>query len=327
MTAVNTTFFDGDYKTLSGRAQEGRRLIRSADRWINEAKQMKTDADREAALFYVQKNARDLAELVAGGRKGGELAAPEGAHVALLPFATVFAAAQSGCDCANLAQKDAVTYRYFCGRGVGGSLTEARVVATQAAVEQAASALQKNATVTAQTRNRESLSAYVRRVATEVDACPSKASNGFTMYVLLRIPVTMTTSAAQVAFAPNVYSPRLRVTLEKIRVLQDGSSGSSGWIFDIKSGGQALTLPSTNYRDTPKLNEVVPTVKGVEQLVLEIDGNMPVEISGRRSFNGDTAVGNSRILPGQQSITVPVRNAANATRGSFEFIFSVTPIR
>ena len=93
LTAINTTFFDGDYKTLMNRAREGRTLIGMADKFIALAPSLPTDGDREEALGYIQESAEALAQLVGGGSKGRPVASvDQSTSVFRSPFATLFAA-------------------------------------------------------------------------------------------------------------------------------------------------------------------------------------------------------------------------------------------
>jgi hypothetical protein len=196
MTAINTTFFDGDYKTLMNRAREGRTIIAGADRFIALAPSLPTDGDREEALRYIQESAEALALLVGGGSKGRPVADGEEA-ASLIPsqFATLYAAGPT-CGCNSFKQQDTPSYRYFCGQGTARSLSDARVAATEEAVSKASTVLQKSQPKAAS----KDLTAYLRTVASEVAACPVSSTKGFTMFVLLRLPTTLMTQGAQQAF-------------------------------------------------------------------------------------------------------------------------------
>jgi hypothetical protein len=196
MTAINTTFFDGDYKTLMNRAREGRTLIALADRFIALAPSLPTDGDREEALGYIQESAEALAVLVGGGSKGRPIAATDqSTSMFPSPFATLYAAG-GGCGCAVLSRQDTASYRYFCGQGTARSLGDARIAATEEALTQASIALQK----THSKPPAGEVTSYLRSVSSEVAACPLSAAKGFTMFVVLRVPTTLTTQAAQQAF-------------------------------------------------------------------------------------------------------------------------------
>jgi hypothetical protein len=182
ISAANWTLFDGDATTLSARAREGRRLIASADRFIAFAPSLATDEDREEVLGYIQQSAESLAVLSGGGSKGRPVASAA-ASAFPSPFTTLYAAG-GGCACAMADQRDTDTERYICGQGTATSLAEARAEATDEALAQAGVAPVS----------------YLRNVATEVAACPVSGRKGFTMFVLLRVPTTLTNTSAQQAF-------------------------------------------------------------------------------------------------------------------------------
>jgi hypothetical protein len=326
LTAVNTTFFDADYKTLMNRAREGRTLIGLADRFIKLAPSLSTDSDREEALGYIQESAESLAQLAGGGSKGRPVATgSQSMSLFGSPFATLFAAGPA-CGCDGLRQQDTAAYRYFCGQGTGKSLGEARMNATENAVMLASTALQK-----AQSQwSSGELVSYLRSVSAEVAACPVPISSGFTMFVVVRVPSRLTTASAQQAFVrPADARPRVRVALDKIRVIVDGSPATTGWIFEVRAGGKSFNLPNRNYTDRAGQNEYVPTPRDGATIDLDVDpqSSLFVEVLGRRSFGGDTVAGRQTITPGAAPAIVTATNAASATRGSFEFTFSTTAMR
>jgi hypothetical protein len=327
LTAINTTFFDGDYKTLMNRAREGRTLIAGADRFIALAPSLPSDGDREEALGYIQESAEALALLVGGGSKGRPVAATDqSTSMFPSPFATLYAAGGASCGCAALTQQDTAAYRYFCGQGTARSLSEARKAATEEAVVQASLALQK-AQSTPQARD---LTSYLRSVSSEVAACPVGSAKGFTMFVVLRVPTTLTTQSAQQAFVrPVVARARTRVQLDRIRVIEDGSSGATGWSFDVRAGGKSFRLPNKNYSDRPKLNEAIPGPADGAMLEIESDDMSPlrVEVFGRRSFGGDTVVGTQTLFANAPTAIVKVQNASSVSKGSFEFTFSTSRVQ
>jgi hypothetical protein len=324
LTAVNTTFFDGDYKTLRGRANEGRSLIAQADTFIKLAPSLVTDSDREDALGIIQESAKSLAQLVGGGAKGLPVAqTPQSTWAMPSVFATVFAAG-GACGCDALRQQDTDAYRYFCGAGTAKSLSEARKSATENALAQASGTLQRS-----QSEAGGDLTSYLRSVSSEVAACPASGPKGFTMFVLLRVPSTLTTANAQQAFVrPMAARPRMRLKLDKIRVIQDGSTSTTGWLFEVRAGGKSFSLPDKNYSDRPKQNEFVPAAADAAVLDVEVDSKLPlrIEVLGRRSFGGDTATGAQAIATGSPTTIVNVRNATSPNKGSFEFTFSTTRV-
>lgn len=184
ISVLNWTFLDSDAATLSARAQEGRRLIASADRFIAFAPLLQTDEDREEALGYIQQSAEALAQLSRGGSGGRPVASAAAALAS--PFTTLYAAG-GGCACAATDHRATTDDLYLCGQGTARSLAEARAAATQEALAQAGVAP----------------ASYLRSVATEVAACPVSGRKGFTMFVLVRVPATLTNTFAQYAFTPS----------------------------------------------------------------------------------------------------------------------------
>ena len=322
LTAVNTTFFDGDYKTLANRATEGRSLVKQADRFIALAPSLTTDGDREEALRYIQETAEALAQLAGGGSKGRPVAAI--AQSTRLPsFVSTLFAAGPVCGCDALKQDDTDAYRYFCGEGTAKSLSEARKLATENAIIQANSGLQQSSRKAAAA----DLQSYLRSVSSEVAACPRTGPKGFTMSVVVRVPSTLTSPVAQQAFVrPLTRASHVRLTLDKIRVIQDGSSSTTKWRFDVKAAGKSFSLPDRRYTDRANQNEVIPAPADGAVLDVEADINSPlrIEVTGRRSSADDTAVGAEVVTPGVPAI-VNVRNASSAMKGAFVFTFSVTP--
>lgn len=322
LTAVNTTFFDGDYKTLLGRAREGRSLIGQADTFIKLAPSLTNDGDREEALRYIQESAESLAQLVGGGSKGRPVVATSQStwRVPSL-FTTVFAAGGGACGCDVLKQPDTEAYRYFCGEGTAKSLSEARKIATENALGYANASLPRSASRSSS----GDWSSYIRSVASEVAACPTSGPKGLTMFVLLRVPSTLTSPMAQQAFVrPMAARSRMRLTLDKIRVIEDGSAATTNWVFEVKAGGKAFTLPNKKYTDRPNRNEFVPTAADGAMLEFDADGApLRVEVSGRRSFADDTVRGAQTVAAGTPTV-VSVRHATSASKGSFEFTFSLS---
>jgi hypothetical protein len=198
MAALNTTLFDSDARTLSAQAREGHRLIASAERFIAFAPSLSTDEDREAALGYIQQSAEALALLSGGGSKGRPIAsADQSTSVFPSPFTTLYAAG-GGCACASPDHQDTAESRYFCGQGTAKSLTDARAAATEEALARATMTFQKGLSKSAG----GDLTSYLRGVSAEVAACPVSGIRGFTIFVLLRVPTTLTNMGAQQAFNP-----------------------------------------------------------------------------------------------------------------------------
>ena len=321
LTAVNTTFFDGDYKTLLGRAREGRSLIGQADTFIKLAPSLDSDSDREEALRYIQESAESLAQLVGGGSKGRPVVATSPSAWRVPSLFTNLLAAGVACGCESLKQQDTAAYRYFCGEGTAKSLSDARKIATENALGSAYGSLRRSAS-----QSSGDWSSYVRSVASEVAACPTSGPKGFTMFVVLRVPSTLTSPMAQQAFVRPMARARMRLKLDKIRVIEDGSAATTGWVFEVKAGGRSFTLPNKDYTDRPNRNEFVPTAADGAMLDVEGDGApLRVEVSGRRSFGGDTARGAQTVAAGTPTV-VSVRNES-ASKGAFEFTFSISSVQ
>ena len=243
----------GHYKTLMNRAREGRSLIGLADRFIALAPSLPTDSDREEALGYIQESAEALAQLVGGGSKGNVAVATPGQSTSIFrsPFLTLFAAAGE-CGCDALRQQDTAAYRYFCGEGTAKSLSEARRAATENAVSRASSALQR----TQSHLPAGELTSYLRSVSAEVAACPVSGPKGFTMFVLLRVPTTLTTANAQQAFVrPTDGRSRVRLKLEQDSRAR-GRLDIDDWL-DVRSQSRWTIVqpPEQNYTVRPPRNE------------------------------------------------------------------------
>jgi len=126
----------------------------------------------------------------------------------------------------------------------------------------------------------------------------------------------------------------LRLTLDKITVKEDGSSGATGWTFDVLLDGQRiLNLPNKNYSDRPArgagASDYAP---GLAPVTLASDklarGQAArLEVRGTRSFGGDTAIGGadlSAAAAGALLVTVANRDPR---KGAFVFSFSLAPGR
>jgi hypothetical protein len=121
-------------------------------------------------------------------------------------------------------------------------------------------------------------------------------------------------------------STTMRLSLENIKVIWDGSSGSTGWKFDLLAGGKPLLqLPNRNYDDGKDrsnkqndyaLNQTVGTVAVAR-------GPVVVEVRGERSFPPhDKATGVATLTPKGGPFTVFVVNESDPKKGSFVFSFA-----
>jgi len=323
MTVLNTAIFDGDYKTLNRRSGEGRRLIRSAHEWLDTSPQAQTDADRELILQEIQKRVVSLAGLTSSGQTN--------ANVSILPSLTpvVFAEAAS-CGCLKAPPSDK-QFEYFCGMSTGRALADARRSASDAAVRQAVQYMQSAGGRSRSGTSVESLTAYVRNAATELDSCASRAPAGFAVSILLRLPVSLAGMQAQQAFAGySVPASALRLTLNKIHVVQDGSSSATAWTFEILADGKpVITLPRREYTDAAGSSDEPPSTAGtvaVGNVHVPPGGTVRIEVRGHRTADGPPEAIGSQILDSKGgSIAVEVKNPTSDRRGSFVFFFSTSP--
>jgi hypothetical protein len=100
-------------------------------------------------------------------------------------------------------------------------------------------------------------------------------------------PTTQTPAATPVVEpdlpkAPSRYSVLL--TLEKIEVINDGTSGSTSWSFQVSAGGQDLfELPSRDYIDTEEGRNVTPrgSDPSMGRVMLVPGQEMLIKINGR----------------------------------------------
>jgi hypothetical protein len=129
--------------------------------------------------------------------------------------------------------------------------------------------------------------------------------------------------------APVPAQQAFALRLEKIVVLWDGSTGRTGWTFDVLVNSKAvLALPKRNYNNEKKnkQNENVPAAADRWFVPLkERSGQaIRVEVKGKRSFGGrnaDTATGAGTIEVGKP-LALTVKNAKDEKKGSFVFHFS-----
>jgi hypothetical protein len=323
MTVLNTAIFEADYKTLNRRSEEGHRLIRSANEWLDARAQVQTDADRELILQEIQKRVVSLAELSSSGRTN--------ASASMLPSLTpvVFAEAAS-CGCLKAPTSDK-RFQYFCGTSTGKALAEARRLASDAAVRQAVQYLQSAGGQSKSVASADALAAYVRNAATELDSCASRGAAGFAVSVMLRLPVSLAGMQAQQAFAGyTVPASALRLTLHKIHVVQDGSASPTAWTFEVFADGKTvLALPRREYTDARDSSDVAPTNAGtvaVGNVQVPSGGTVHIEVRGRRTADGAPDAIGSQILDSRGgSVAIEVKNPTSDRKGSFIFFFSASP--
>jgi hypothetical protein len=133
---------------------------------------------------------------------------------------------------------------------------------------------------------------------------------------------------------PADIAPQLKLTLDTITVKSDGSSGTTGWMFDVLLDGKPLLhLPNKSYsdeggggkkeRDYP--TGTAPVIVGSDQFTKGQPAHL--EIRGKRSFGGDTAIGEVDLpVSGNPSLLVPVTNR-DPRKGSFVFHFTANSTR
>lgn len=308
VTVVNNALADGDYKTLNKRAAEGRRLLRSATDLL--ALQGTTPEDNEEILKEVQKKLISLALLDSDGR-----AVSSSASLTLPGIEVVALASAAACGCSGSRAEPG--FRYFCATATSKSITDAKQRALESALKDAAIAL-------------KSTPQYLRDVATEADSCISRADAGYAFSVWLKMPLSLVSDHAQMAFSVPAKATRVRLKLDAITVLQDGSSRASTWLFDVLVDGRVLfSLPNRSYSDDAQRNTYRPAATDPSGGELQIDAAKParIDVRARRSVGSDTAVGSATLDANMTALNVAVKNAQSESKGSFQLRFSILPVR
>lgn len=124
--------------------------------------------------------------------------------------------------------------------------------------------------------------------------------------------------------APTRYSVVL--TLEKIEVVDDGTSGSTSWTFDVSAGGQDLfELPSRDYNDAEDTRIATPRTSdpSMGRVTLVPGQEMLVKISGRSGglISKLSASGTGTLVAERALAPVKVV-AADPRDGEFIFHFA-----
>lgn len=124
--------------------------------------------------------------------------------------------------------------------------------------------------------------------------------------------------------APTRYSVVL--TLEKIEVVNDGTSGSTSWTFDVSAGGQDLfELPSRDYSDAEGSRIVTPRTSdpSMGRVTLVPGQEMLVKIGGRSGglISKLSASGTATLVADRALAPVKVV-AADPRDGEFIFHFA-----
>jgi len=131
--------------------------------------------------------------------------------------------------------------------------------------------------------------------------------------------------------APPPPSPQssslLELRLDKIVVSQGGSTGRTGWVFDIAVNGQrALSLPKADYSDskTNRRNEYAIRRSLGRGLKIAPGEPIRIQVNGTRTFGipkPDTATG-AGTISAAGPLAVTVKNGASERKGSFVFHFT-----
>ena len=232
------------------------------------------------------------------------------------------------------APKDSVNH-YFQGSGESPSLKDAGELSHADAVGQAVGFLRERA----KGSDPRTVMRYVERYAEIADRSFTYQKNqkAYRHFTLLKLNRTYAEHAFLQAYLLTE-SPKfggkgqtLRVQLNRIFVVADGSSGQTGWTFEARvKGGQVLfSLPAREYDDGTGRNVYVPTAQDGAAADVSLPANRPVEleIQGRRT----SGVGKADIVIGSQALgaggplTITVTNPKGERDGSFVFFLSANP--
>ena len=323
-TVFSTATIPADYKTLDQLVAKGGRLIKSAQTWIDSGRKGATDAYREYALNEVEKRLVELSTLTVANN-GPK--APAGllerismnGFVAVLHASEIPAPGPCGCFKSVPQRKGDL---FACGTAAAASLKDAHELAVTEAAKEIASQLRNlNKGLGGNWSDRQ-LVDYVSRVATEFDSCPGRGPKP-EIAVMLRLPESLAREQSIVAFGSRSKAPAT-VTVSSIKVIQDGSAGDTGWMFDVMVDGRLVTrIPARDYHDRPAASQVM--LSGAN--VIEAPVDLPkgsywlVEIKGQRTKASDTAIGGAA----RRDVGGPVQEAGadgNAMNGSFVFTVS-----
>ncbi|QWP79109.1 hypothetical protein J5226_12285 [Lysobacter sp. K5869] len=123
--------------------------------------------------------------------------------------------------------------------------------------------------------------------------------------------------------APTRYSVVL--TLEKIEVVNDGTSGSTAWTFDVSAGGQDLfELPSRDYNDAEDSRIATPRTSdpSMGRVTLVPGQEMLVKIAGRSGgLISKLSVAGTGTLVAERALAPIKVVAADPRDGEFVFYF------
>jgi len=329
-TVLSTTIVPADYKTLSRQAARGKRLVALAEGWLDRGLTANNDSVRREALTAIERHFQELAALDAGSQAVASADSPHWPFSENLVAVVHAAQSRTDCGCLGKVPKAGKGFTYACGTASAGSFTEAHDQAVHHASRQIAANLASPVQSTGADRA-DALVGYVRRVSTEIESCP-EPGRAMAVSVLIRFPQSFATQAAMAAFVSKLDSPAtdsgrvpLRLRVDQIRVEDDGSSGATGWVFDIFVDRQLVKrLPNFEYDD--RLATRVLTFSGTRSISADVE--LPagrywmVEVRGKRSFGNDVADGAVALTGVGSSAEIQVRHK-NPKEGAFVFKVSV----
>jgi len=119
----------------------------------------------------------------------------------------------------------------------------------------------------------------------------------------------------------------VQMSLDRIHVEWDGSTGPTGWIFDVLADGKPLvSLPTTNYDDggsKKRGRDYLATTNHwpVATIKLARGRMVRLDVKGHRSFGGDVATGTATVTT-NGLVTINVAHAKDPKKGSFVFYFT-----
>lgn len=114
--------------------------------------------------------------------------------------------------------------------------------------------------------------------------------------------------------------------LDKIKTVQTGGAGVTGWTFEISiDGKRVLSVPKRDYASAAGRNESLPQADDrwdMGEVKLDGDGAR-IEVTGRRTTGADTVSG-AGTLKGHGQVEIAVTNKQDPRKGSFVFTFSAS---
>jgi len=134
-------------------------------------------------------------------------------------------------------------------------------------------------------------------------------------------------AAARVTVESATVSQKALLKLEKIQTFEDGSVGTTRWIFKIGSGGKQLfVLPQRRYSDRDGASVYQPSDGASTIVTPEADGSIELEVKGSRTGSSSAnafAYGKGTVSLAPGAVRFKVANASKPDEGSFVFYFSL----